>query len=72
MCDKCGRDDLPPMRPERFEVVVNLPTKSVSVDLCEKCASRLDRWISERDAQDPAPMRPSSATAISDRSEKVT
>jgi hypothetical protein len=51
-CDKCGRSDLAPLCQERFAVEVKLPAKTVSVDLCERCAVRLERWLADRDPLD--------------------
>ncbi len=48
VCDKCGADA--PLRPEWLAVQISLPTETISLDLCKRCASRLKRWVTERDA----------------------
>lgn len=53
-CDKCGRDDLAPLRPERFAVQISLPGSTLAIDLCEKCARRLDNWCKTPDPQEVA------------------
>ena len=48
-CDKCGREDLTPLRPERFAVEIKLPSGTIHVDLCVSCAGRLKNWCDSRD-----------------------
>lgn len=49
VCDKCGNDDLAPLRPEWFSVEVRLPDGHKHVDLCKRCQARLKGWLSDRD-----------------------
>ena len=49
VCDKCGREDLAPLRPERFAVEIKMPSQTFHIDLCERCTMRLKNWATERD-----------------------
>lgn len=51
ICDKCLREDLAPLRPERFSVEVKLPSETLQIDLCDRCAARLKTWCRESDPQ---------------------
>ena len=53
ICDKCLKE-LPASRPEWGSTDVKLPKKQVSVDLCDRCQARLERWLSDPDPQEAA------------------